>query len=237
MFKRSAVQDPAKSTRQSSRLIPESSGGLGLHVILRVALHVSVVRTIYWSVRNRGWCVLSRGTRLKVGPGSKFDIPSGSFLFLGFAQFTPTPCSIQLGKSATFSIHGTVQILRGARIFVNDGGHLEIGTSSYISDYSTVTCFEHIKIGSGCSISWNTNILDTNIHELIVQGHARPRSRPVVIGDQVWIGTGAIILAGTTIGDLAVVAAGSVVTSNVPSGVVVGGNPARVINEHVSWRQ
>jgi acetyltransferase-like isoleucine patch superfamily enzyme len=182
-------------------------------------------------------CVLARGTRIKVGRGSRLDIPRGSFLFLGFAHFTPTPCSIHLGKGATLSVRGTAQFLRGTRIFVNDGGHLEIGTRSYINDCSTVTCFEHIKIGSGCSISWNINILDTNVHELVVEGSPKPRSGPVTIGDHVWIGTGATILAGTTIGDDAVVAAGSVVTSDVQPGTVVGGNPARVISEHASWRQ
>ena len=233
-----ANSDPAPTdTGRSRRLVPESNGSVDRQVLLRVASHVSIIRTLYWSARNRGWCVLARGTRLRMGSGSRLHIPRGSFLFLGFAHFTPAPCSMHLGKNARLSVEGTVQILRGTRVFVNDGGHLEIGTRSYINDCSTVTCFEHIKIGSGCSISWNTNILDTNIHELVVQGRPRPRSEPVIIGDQVWIGTGATILAGTTIGDQAVVAAGSVVTSDVPGGTVVGGNPAHVISEDVSWRQ
>ena len=77
----------------------------------------------------------------------------------------------------------------------------------------------------------------TQLAKLVVQGRPRPRSEPVIIGDRVWVGTGATILAGTTIGDQAVVAAGSVVTSDVPGGTVVGGNPAHVISEDVSWRQ
>jgi acetyltransferase-like isoleucine patch superfamily enzyme len=204
---------------------------------IRVVSHVSLLRTLFLTARHRGWCVVARGTRLKVGPGSRIDIPRGSFLFMGFAHFTPTPCSVHLGKRARVSIRGTVQIHRGTRVFVHDGGHLEIGTRSYINDCSTVTCFEHIKIGSGCSISWNTNILDTNAHEVVVQGAVRPRSQRVTIGDHVWIGTGATVLAGVTIGDGAVVAAGSVVTSEVPSGSLAAGNPARVVREDVSWRQ
>lgn len=65
---------------------------------------------------------------------------------------------------------------------------------------------------------------------------ARPHTQPVVLGDRVWIGAGAIILPGVIVGDGAVVAAGSVVTADVPSQTVVAGNPARVIREKVTWR-
>jgi acetyltransferase-like isoleucine patch superfamily enzyme len=60
---------------------------------------------------------------------------------------------------------------------------------------------EHITTGSGCAISWNVNILDGDGHDLIVEGAPRPRSRPVSIGDHVWIGTGVTILSGVQVGD------------------------------------
>jgi acetyltransferase-like isoleucine patch superfamily enzyme len=59
---------------------------------------------------------------------------------------------------------------------------------------------------------------------------------PVAIGDNVWIGAKAIILKGVTIGDGAVVAAGSVVTKDVAPGVLVAGNPARTLKSNVQWR-
>lgn len=219
------------------RIGSQINGTVTRELVVRVALHVSILRTLYWSLRCKGWCVLARGTRLKVGPGSRIHIPRGSFLVLGFAHFTPAPCSIHIGKRAHLSIQGTVQILRGVRVFVNDDAHLEIGPRTYINDCSTLTCFDHIKIGSGCSISWNTNIMDGNIHELVIAGRPRPRSAPVIIGDRVWIGSGATILAGTTIGDQSVIAAASVVTTDVPSKVVVGGNPARIIANDATWKQ
>jgi acetyltransferase-like isoleucine patch superfamily enzyme len=60
---------------------------------------------------------------------------------------------------------------------------------------------------------------------------------PVTIGDHVWLGTRAIILKGVTIGDGALVAAGAVVTKDVPPKTLVGGVPARVIREGVDWRE
>jgi acetyltransferase-like isoleucine patch superfamily enzyme len=94
---------------------------------------------------------------------------------------------------------------------------------------------DHITIGSNSLISWNANIIDGNAHELIIGGVPRPRTRPVHIGDNVWIGTG-VIIVGATIGDGSVLAAGSVVTSAVPAKSVVGGNPARIIREDITWR-
>lgn len=218
-----------------ARLLPESNSRAGLSVFLRVASHVSITRTLFLSARYRGWCLVSRGTRLKTGRGSRIRISPGGFLFLGFAHFTPLPCSIHLGREARLMVTGTVQIHRGTRVFVHDGAHLEIGSRTFINDCSTITCFEHITIGARCSISWNTNILDTHVHQLVVNGRARPRGQKVTIGDHVWIGTGAMILPGVTVGDGAVVGAGSIVTRDVAAKVVVGGNPARVIRDGVSW--
>jgi tetrahydrodipicolinate N-acetyltransferase len=203
--------------------------------LVSATVRVSVIRTLYYSARLGGWCVVLRGTRLRLSHGAQINIPRGSRLILGTRHVAATPCSIYLRRNAQLSVSGSVEIVRGTRILVADGAHLEIGPESYINYDSTVSCFEHITIGADCAISWNTNILDANTHELIVAGLPRPRSRPIVIGDHVWIGTGATILSGVTIGDGAVVAAGSVVTSDVPGMAVVAGNPARVVREKVSW--
>ena len=59
---------------------------------------------------------------------------------------------------------------------------------------------------------------------------------PITIGENVWIGCRALILKGVTIGDGAVVAAGAVVTKDVPANCVVAGNPAKIIKENVVWQ-
>ena len=215
---------------------PATQESVSLEMVLKIATQASVLRTLYLSARFRGWCIVARGTRLKIGPGSKIEFAKGSFLLMGFLHYTPGPSSMHLGRRATFSVTGTVLISRGARVFVNDGALLEMRNGSWISDCATVTCFEHIQMGERAGISWNGNVLDTTIHEIVVNGEGRPRSKPVILGERAWIGTGAIILAGVHVGDNAIVAAGSVVARDVPSHAVVAGNPARVIHENTEWR-
>jgi len=219
------------------RLRPDTNDRPGLGVYLHILKHVAVVRSLRLSLRSRGAVLVSRGTLVRLARDARIEIAPGSFLFVGFVHLNPVPCAIHLGSGARLVVEGTVQLHRGVRVSVHDGARLRLGNRSYVNDGSVVTCFSSITIGEGCSISWNTNILDTNVHELVVDGVARPRSQPVEIGDHVWIGTAAVVLPGTSIGSGAVVGAGSVVRGRVDPGTVVVGNPARTVRRDVEWRQ
>lgn len=110
---------------------------------------------------------------------------------------------------------------------------LEIGSGSAVGDRTEIHVGERVTIGSGTLISWDCCIMDRDYHAI---NSDIEKTMPVSIGDHVWIGCNSIILKGVTIGDGAVVAAGAVVTRSVPSGALVGGNPARVIKEKVRWK-
>ncbi len=119
-----------------------------------------------------------------------------------------------------------------APFFCDYGFNITVGTGFYgnfncvILDVAPVTIGDRVLLGPAVQIYTATHPLD-----------ARTRARglesgsPVVIGHDVWIGGGAIVLPGITIGDRAVIGAGSVVTKDVPADVVVAGNPARVVRE------
>ncbi|MBF6590444.1 MAG: acyltransferase [Ktedonobacterales bacterium] len=108
------------------------------------------------------------------------------------------------------------------------GGRLEIGDRTAINYGSSLAAHERIQIGADCLLGPYTNIIDNNYHDIF--NHTRtPPSRPVVIGDAVWIGARVLILPGVTIGDHAVIGAGAVVTESVPARAVVSGNPARIV--------
>jgi acetyltransferase-like isoleucine patch superfamily enzyme len=110
------------------------------------------------------------------------------------------------------------------------GGLLEIGDRTVLNYGVDICATKLVKIGMDCLIGTHVIILDSDFHE--VADHARlPEPRPVTIGDRVWIGNRATILPGVTIGDEAVVGAGSVVMSDVPARSLAMGNPARVIKK------
>ncbi len=110
---------------------------------------------------------------------------------------------------------------------------LTIGAFSSLGDRLQVHCCREVTIGDYVLISWDCNILENNFHTSTDGGIA---SAPIVIENRVWIGCRAIILAGVTIGEGSIVAAGSVVTRDVPPGTLVAGNPAKVIRETGPWQ-
>jgi acetyltransferase-like isoleucine patch superfamily enzyme len=141
---------------------------------------------------------------------------------------------IYVGPKGTINVKGNVSISNGSRI--NVMGQLSIGDGTYLNARSSIVCMENIRIGRQCAISWNVEIIDSNLHELSTQGSGRPLTAPIHIGDRVWIGANAKILKGVTIGSGAVIAAGSVVSKDVPSRTLVAGVPAQVIKESISWK-
>lgn len=115
----------------------------------------------------------------------------------------------------------------GVRLEVHRGAILAIGKGTYINRNATVVVAESVRIGRRVKIGWDVVIMDTDLH-----GHSgQPAcSRPVVIGDGVWIGCRALILKGVHVGDGAIIAAGAIVTKDVPSQTIVASPRAEVIS-------
>lgn len=139
-------------------------------------------------------------------------------------------CDIRLGRRV--NLHAGVK-LSG---FGNAGkrASLVIGDGVAVGDRTEIHAGNEVSIGDGTLIAWDCCIMDRDYHKL---GAETELTRPVHIGKHVWIGCNALILKGVTVGDGAVVAAGSVVTKDVPPAALVGGNPARIIKENVTWSE
>lgn len=112
------------------------------------------------------------------------------------------------------------------RFNVNSTGAIEIGKGTYINQNALIIAEKKVLIGRSCKISWDVIIMDT---ELDGSAPDNFNHQPVVIEDDVSIGSHCVILKEVTIGEGAIVAAGSVVTKDVPPFTIVGGCPARYL--------
>lgn len=114
----------------------------------------------------------------------------------------------------------------------NWGCNMHVGKNFYANFNLTVVDDADIYIGDSVMIAPNV-VIATGTHPICpeLREKAYQYNLPVHIGSRVWIGAGAIILPGVTIGDDSVIGAGSVVTKDVPAGVVAVGNPCRVLRK------
>lgn len=141
--------------------------------------------------------------------------------------------SLYVGPGATLEVDA-FSFNQGCEIAVNEGATLRLGTG-YCSNDMVIDCFQEITIGRGCMISKGVKIRDSHNHDIVSDGNY-VRTAPIHIGDHVWIGMGAMILSGVSIGSGSVVAAGAVVNRDVPENCLVGGVPAKVLKTDVVWQ-
>lgn len=144
-------------------------------------------------------------------------------------------------------------IINGNFVFESTEGKITIGDHCFIGP-STFISRSAITIGNNVTIAWGCTIYDHNSHSLNFKDRRQDiedqlsdikngvsfiknknwetvNAKPIIIEDDAWIGFNCIILKGITIGEGAIVGAGSVVTRDIPPWTVVGGNPARVIKQ------
>jgi maltose O-acetyltransferase len=110
---------------------------------------------------------------------------------------------------------------------------IRIGSQTYINRFTMLDASESITIGERCMIGPNCYMTDHDHGTSATAGIASQplRSAPTRIGNDVWIGAGAIVLKGVSVGDGAVIGAGAVVTHDIPAGAVAVGVPASVVGK------
>lgn len=112
--------------------------------------------------------------------------------------------------------------------YTDFGKNIHVGKDVFINACCHFQDHGGVTIGDGCQIGHNVVFATLN-HGLAPEDRKSTYPAPIVLGQNVWVGSNATILQGVTIGDNSVVAAGAVVTSDVPDNVVVAGIPAKII--------
>ncbi len=147
--------------------------------------------------------------------------------------------TICLGENVTINSGLSANPIGGDSLTIfslKESAVLTIGDGAGISNAAFV-CHERISVGRRALIGGGTKIYDTDFHSLDHRergdyAHESVATRPIVIGDDVFVGAHSIILKGVTIGDRSIIGAGSVVTKNIPADEVWAGNPARCIRKN-----
>jgi acetyltransferase-like isoleucine patch superfamily enzyme len=107
-----------------------------------------------------------------------------------------------------------------------ENARIEVGDDSVLNG-TVITAKNLVKLGKKVLLPWRGTILDSDMHD--ITNERKESIRTVEIGDYVWVGTGATILSGAKIGSHCIIAAGSVVNSDIPDHSLAGGVPAKVI--------
>lgn len=147
-------------------------------------------------------------------------------LTVGLKQLWGKNTKIVVTKRGKLIIGEMLEARRMDYISVQDGV-MKIGNNVFMNQNVSVTCMESVEIKDRCIIANNVVIVDHD-HDFVNGGFV---SAPVKLENDVWIGANATVLKGVTIGEGAIVAAGSVVNKDVPAHTMVAGAPARVVKE------
>jgi acetyltransferase-like isoleucine patch superfamily enzyme len=152
-----------------------------------------------------------------IGPGVKFEIGRQARVVLGRWSWIGHGCKVRVHE-----------------------GELIIGAKSVLGQECTISAFQHVSIGRECIIADRAMMIDFDHGMVEVERPIREQGiykRDVRIGHNVWIGYGACVLRGVTVGENSVIGTSAVVTSDVPANAVVGGIPAKVIRTREAPRR
>jgi acetyltransferase-like isoleucine patch superfamily enzyme len=149
---------------------------------------------------------------------------------------------IQIGKQGRLRLGRWVWIGRGTKLRCHEG-EVVIGDKTVLGEDCTISAYQRVSIGEQCIIADRVMMIDFDHNVAEVERPIRLQGiykRDVRVGSNVWIGYGAQILRGVTVGDNAIIGASAVVSKDVPANAVVGGVPARVLRmreapRHLRW--
>ncbi|HXS33595.1 MAG TPA: acyltransferase [Solirubrobacterales bacterium] len=138
---------------------------------------------------------------------------------------------LEIGRNGRLELGRFVWIGDGTKIRCHEG-RVEIGAKTVMGQECTISAYQRVRIGEQCVIADRAMFIDFDHGVVEVERPIRVQGiykRDVEVGSNVWIGYGACILRGVSVGDNSIVGTNSVVTKDVPANAVVAGIPARVI--------
>jgi len=191
------------------------------------------------TIKGQGNSFQAQGARLSgvtvdiIGDDNRISIGPGCVLSKVYFRLRGSGHQIEFGENCRIS--------RGAMLWFEDRqGVLRVGSgTTMVEVHIAVTENSKVTIGEDCMFANDIDIRTGDSHSVIdlKTGERLNHAGDVVIGRHVWIAPHTILLKGVTIGENSIIATGAVVTKSCEAGVIMGGNPAKVIKTDVSWKR
>jgi acetyltransferase-like isoleucine patch superfamily enzyme len=184
---------------------------------------------------NRHFALLgARFLWLKLRWGKRFQTDGMCFICPGV--------KFEIGNHATLHVGRWAWVGHDSKIRVHEG-EVRIGAKTVMGQECTISAYQHVEIGRECIVADRVMLIDFDHGVVEVERPIRLQGiykRDVRVGSNVWMGYGACILRGVSVGHNSIVGTNAVVTKDVPKNAVVGGVPARVLRmreapEHLRW--
>jgi acetyltransferase-like isoleucine patch superfamily enzyme/coenzyme F420-reducing hydrogenase beta subunit len=224
-----------KAKRAAKRILPSGWRNMGFSVpAWWNFFYINVFRkNTSAQVQRSKMFIPTRLCRIEIDSSAKIILKDRFILGLKEFRKSSLETRFSVGRNATVIIEGYFKVYNGSDIRVLDNGVLTLG-DGFCNMGVQIVCGKRVTIGRKCYIARDVIIRDYDGHRLL--GNDNEIAKEISIGNNVWIGTRAIILKGVTIGEGAVIAAGAVVTKDIPARCLAAGVPAKVIRKDIEWQ-
>lgn len=190
----------------------------------------------FWHRRNivgKGKLIYTRDSHFMLDSSAKINLCGDLNLNKNSQGRNFRSSLLRMDKGSVLNVNGTFSFMYGADVILFPGASLTLGKDSFVNSDCKIRCSKEIIIGEDCAISHDFTVMDSDVHFL----NGSNNTKKVTIGNHVWIGTRVTVLSGVSIGEGAVIAAGSLVKDDVPAHTLVAGVPAKVVRENVEWKK
>lgn len=206
--------------------------------ILKKLRNISIIKSICFGKKYAGSpkkCTIYRYSNINLDKESTIKVNGKlSFGYPGRGMiYKWNQTTLVMKKNSRLTVNGKHTIYRNGYVEINENAKVTIGDGGYFNHGTAIQCASEITIGDHVFVAPNVAIQDYDEHIVLKEGYEP--SKPIHIGNHVWISKNATILKGVTIGDHSIIAAGAVVTKDVPPHCLVGGVPAKIIERDVDW--
>lgn len=175
------------------------------------------------------------GSAIRLRKGAAIYMSGNLLLNIGRTWNVGENSYLLLDKDAELHIKEKMFIAYGSRIVLGPGARMKVGSMGCGMN-CMVVCLNSIIMGEQVMLGWNVTVMDGNGHPVGYEGQqTRENTKPVIIGNHVWLCNGCHVMKGSKIGDGAIIGARSFISGRVKAGAMTSPMPTKVIMEDVGW--